>query len=92
MKSKHTVVTTVLLVLILLSATALAGKVMTVNGTITEDYLLVDDNGEIYIVTESDKGDQLLENVGQRVSVTGEVEDSDEGPVMNVQGFKVISE
>ncbi len=92
MKSKHTVVTAVMLVLILLSATALAGKVMTVNGTITEDYLLVDDNGEIYIVTESDKGDQLLENVGQRVSVTGEVEDSDEGPVMNVQGFKVISE
>ncbi len=71
---------------------AMAGTVMTVNGTITDDYLLVDDNGQIYIVTESDKGDELLENVGRRVAVTGDVEDGDDGPVIDVKGFKVLSE
>jgi hypothetical protein len=92
MKSRHSVKIAVFLVLAVFTATALAGGAMTVNGTITDDYLLVDDNGEIYIVNESDKGDELLENVGSRVSVTGDVEDSDDGPVIDVKGFKVISE
>lgn len=78
--------------LIVFSAAAFAGQVMTVNGTITDDYLLVDDVGQIYVVTESDKGYELLDNVGSRVSVTGDVEDTDDGPTIEVQSFKVISE
>ncbi|KPJ75982.1 MAG: hypothetical protein AMJ54_13285 [Deltaproteobacteria bacterium SG8_13] len=92
MKLRHFSRIAVVFVLVAFSATAFAGRVMTVNGTITDDYLLVDDNGQIYTVTESDKGDELLDNVGSRVSVTGDVEDSDDGPVIDVHGFKVISE
>lgn len=92
MQRRHCVKIAVLLILAVFTSTAMAGRVMTVNGTITDDYLLVDDNGEIYIVSESDKGDELLDNVGRRVTVTGDVEDSDDGPVIDVQGYKVLTE
>ena len=92
MNSRHCAKIAVCLLLAVFAATAMAGTVMTVNGTITDDYLLVDDDGEIYIVNESVKGDELLVHVGRRVTVTGDVEDGDDGPVIDVQGFKVLSE
>jgi hypothetical protein len=91
MKLKNKLQTAVGIILIFSSATAFTGQVMTVNGTITDDYLFVDDAVQIYVVKESDKGYQLLDNVGRRVSVTGDVEDTDDGPTIDVKSFKVIS-
>ena len=92
MKLKNLLHFAVGIMLIVFSATAFAGQMMTVNGTITDDYLLVDDAGMIYVVTESDKGYELLDNVGSRVSVIGAVEDTDDGPTIEVQSFKVLTE
>jgi uncharacterized protein YdeI (BOF family) len=92
MKSRHFYKIAAGIMMLAFAATAFAGQMMTVNGTITDDYLLVDDVGQIYVVTETDKGYELLENVGSRVSVTGDVEESDDGPVIDVRSFKVISE
>jgi hypothetical protein len=79
------------IILIVFSATAFAGQMMTVNGTVTDDFLFVDDAGKIYVIKESDKGYELLDNVGRRVSVIGDVEDTDDGPTIDVKSFKVIS-
>lgn len=92
MKSRNFYNIAVGILIVAFSPTAFAGQMMTVNGTITDDYLLVDDVGQIYVVTESDKGYELLDNVGSRVSVTGDVEDTDDGPTIEVKSFKIISE
>lgn len=92
MNSRHCAKIAVFLLLAVFTTTAIAGTEMTVNGTITDDYLLVDDTGEIYILTDSEKSEELLRNVGRRVTVTGDVLDSEDGPVIDVQGFKVLTE
>lgn len=92
MKVKHGMTIVVLLAVAAVAAAAVAGGTKTLIATVTDDYLLVDDDGEIYIVAETEKGDELLENVGFRVKVTGNVQEGDNGPVIDVQSFEIIPE
>jgi hypothetical protein len=71
---------------------AFAANSVTIVGTVNDDYTLVDDEGEIYFIAESENGDQLAENAGVRVSVTGIVEEDDHGPVIHIQSYKIIRE
>ena len=71
---------------------AFAANSVTIVGTVNDDYTLVDDEGEIYFIADSEKGEQLAENAGVRVSVTGIVEEEDGGPVIRVQSYKIIRE
>jgi hypothetical protein len=75
-----------------MAAVTFAGNSVTIVGTVNDDYTLVDDEGEIYLIAESENGDQLAENAGVRVSVTGIVEEDGNGPVIHIQSYKIIRE
>lgn len=81
-----------LLVLSIVLAPALAVETVTVTGTVTDDYLLIDDNGAVYVISGLEKGEELLGHVGRRVKVTGKVQDEVDGPVIEVKRFEVISD
>ena len=94
MKKQNTIgmVVAVFLVVMtfVMTAVTFAGNSVTIVGTVNDDYTLVDDEGEIYLIAESENGDQLAENAGARASVTGIVEEDDNGPVIHVHSYKII--
>jgi hypothetical protein len=80
------------LVILIAFASVSSADVMTFSGKINDDYILVSDDGEDYLVNESEKGDELLGHVGKRVKVTGDVQKSEDGSTIEVQDFQLLSE
>ncbi len=69
---------------------AMAAEKMTITGTINDDGALVADDGKTYEITESEKGAELSGMTGKKVSVTGEVEESEGEMEIDVEDFKAI--
>ncbi|MGD2272286.1 MAG: hypothetical protein PVI06_17935 [Desulfobacterales bacterium] len=78
--------------LVALAGPALSEQSMTIVGTVSEDYELESENGEIYILGEDDKSFELSENVGKRVKVTGTVSKTEDGMVITVKNFQLLEE
>ncbi len=53
--------------------------------------VIITDEGDDYLVDDTDIGEELLELVDSRVKVTGWVEEDEEGELMiTVRGYKVL--
>lgn len=62
-------------------------------GTVLSDNTFVDDNGDNYQLADSDKNEELLEYVGQRIKVTATVMDSEEGlKNISVTDYELLQE
>jgi len=71
--------------------TAIAGQSMTIVGTINDDGVLVDQKGELYIIGEDEKSEELTENAGQKVEVKGTMEESSDGTkTIAIESYKVM--
>lgn len=69
-----------------------AGEKMTIVGIITEDGLIVDEDGVIYEIGENEKFDAITEHSDVKIEVTGTVEEDDGGnKIIMVDSFKVLS-
>jgi hypothetical protein len=80
----------VLALTLVLSFQAFAAEI-TVTGNINDMYQIVMDNGDVYEVADSDLGNEMLENVGQTVTVTGTLAEEDEGvKTIRVIEYKII--
>jgi len=75
-----------------LGGPALSEQSITIVGTVSEDYELESDSGEVYILGEDDKSLELSENVGKKVKVTGTVMKTEDGMVITVKNFQLIEE
>ena len=63
-----------LMVSIFLSTNVLAEEI-TIRGTVNDKYQIVSEDGQIYEVAESEKGDEVvLQNIGKIVKISGTVE------------------
>ena len=78
-----------LLLVAMVSATALLAAEVTIMGTISQEGIVADD-GQVYAVAENDKGDELMELVDMRVRATGTVEEREGKKVITVTSFEVI--
>jgi len=78
--------------LAMVSGIALAGDDITVVGKITDDNQIVDDNGNAYDVADTDKGNEVMSLVGQKVQVQGTLMDEGGQKVIEVTTYKVIEE
>ena len=77
---------------VFLSATVMAGSEMSITGTVNEDGQLVDDSGMTYDIAENDEGNQIMEMVGQKVSVKGTVMEAEGTKIITVTSFKMLEE
>ena len=61
-------------------------------GEVNDTYQLVTDT-QIYEIDENEVGDELVyEHIGERVAVTGTVQEQDDLKIITVKSFKIISE
>lgn len=82
----------VLIIVAFLSGTAISGKTMTITGTVNENYQIVADDGQVYEVADTEKGDEVVDLVGKKVKVTGTVEESYGEKVITMTSYEVIGE
>ena len=87
-----------LLVTIMFMLTGAAGLAMDTStvaflATVTDGYQLVDDEGRPYEVENTAKGNELvLNHVGQKVEVTGTIQDEVDYKLVVVESFRVVEE
>lgn len=69
----------------------LAGDVAAITGEVNDSYQVVADDGLIYEVADTEKGNELvLNHIGEKVKVTGEVEEEDDVKILTVAAFEVL--
>ena len=78
-----------LLLVAMVSATALLAAEVTITGTISEEGIVADD-GQVYEVADNEKGQEVMELVAKKVKATGTVEESEGKTVITVTAFEVI--
>ena len=76
--------------LILICSNPVFADEITITGMINDTYQIVGDNGTVYEVADTDMGNDLLNNVGKTVEVTGEVVEEEGVKVINVKSYKVL--
>ena len=82
----------VLSLVALFCGVAISAETVTILGTVNSDYQVVTDDDQVYDIAENEKGDELVVLVGQRVKVTGTVEEEGDAKVLTVTSFEVIKE
>jgi hypothetical protein len=75
---------------VFLSAIAVAGSEVSISGVINEDGQLVDADGMFYDIAENDEGHEVMEMVGQKVSVKGTVVEAEGTKIITISSFEII--
>jgi hypothetical protein len=75
----------------LVAGSVWAAGSMTIVGTVSDDGNIVDDGGKIYMIGDNDKAAEVSEQSGNKVEVTGMVEESSDGnQTIMIESYKVI--
>jgi hypothetical protein len=82
-------VLTVLVGILLIAGTGLAGETV-VSGKVTADHQLLSDDGQVYEVSDTENGNQLLEQMEKKVAVKGTVAERDGKKTINVTSFEIL--
>jgi hypothetical protein len=77
---------------VFISGIAVAGSEVSISGVINEDGQLVDDNGMAYDLADNDEGNEVMEMVGQKVTVKGTVMQTEGTKIITISSFKIIEE
>ena len=81
------------ILVLMLAAPVLAVEVeMTFIGEVTDSYQIVTDMGVVYEVADTDMGNELLEQTGKKVEVTGTVAEEDEVKIIKVTSYVVLED
>jgi hypothetical protein len=75
-----------------LAAVSFAAEEESVVATVMEDSILETTEGESLEVADTDKGNDLLMNVGKKVKVFGQITEEDGARIIRVASFTVIEE
>ena len=75
-----------------LSFPAISADTRTITGTVNDYYQIETDDGTVYDVVENEKGDEVAEQVGMRVKVTGTVEEDEDMKLINITSYTVLGE
>ena len=75
-----------------LSTVALAAD-NSIVGEVNDNYQIVSADGQIYEIADTPEGNDLAENhIGEKVKVTGALEERDDMKIITVTSYQVISE
>lgn len=89
MKAKKVVLLAAVLLVVWAVGTALAGDVM-ITGQVNDDYQIVTEQGDVYDVADTEKGEELSANVGKTVEVQGTLMEEEGSKMITVSNFKVL--
>jgi hypothetical protein len=74
---------------LIFSSAALARSV-TIEGQVNDNYQIITEEGIVYEVAETEKGDELVQLIGEKVRVTGKIEENQGVKTITVISFEVI--
>ena len=91
-KKTKKIVTGILIIgfIALLAGIAAAADEVSITGTVNEDSQLVADNGQTYDIGDNEKGNEVMELVGKKVSVKGTVMEAEGTKIITITAFDVI--
>jgi hypothetical protein len=93
MKKTAVRVLTLSVFVLMLAVPALAVESeMTVIGEVNDNYQLVTDQGDVYEVADTDMGNDLLNNIGKKVEVTGTITEEQGVKMIRVASYVVLEE
>lgn len=82
-----------LAVFMILPLAASASDMVTITGEINDSYQIVDSSGQVYEIADTVEGNELIDSyTGEKVSVTGTLQEDEDGKIITVTSFKVIAE
>ena len=73
-----------------LTGPALSGGAMTITGTVNDHYQIVTDDGKIYDVGDTERGDEVTELVDKKVKATGTVEESEGMMMISITEYEIL--
>lgn len=77
---------------VFISGIAVAGSQVSISGVINEDGQLVDNDGMTYDIADNEEGEEIMEMIGQKITVKGSVMESEGTKIITVTEFKVLEE
>jgi cell division protein FtsL len=87
---------TVLVALVLMASvpmTAMASEPVTIQGEINDSYQIVDSNGQVYEIAETEKGNDLVENhIGEKAKVVGTLQQDQDVKIITITAFEILAE
>ena len=91
-KKTKKIVTGILIIgfIALLAGMAAAADEVSITGTVNEDSQLVADSGTVYDIGDTEKGNEVMELVGKKVSVKGTVMEAEGTKIITITAFDVI--
>ena len=91
-KKTKKIVTGILIIgfIALLAGIAAAADEVSITGTVNEDSQLVADSGTVYDIGDTEKGNEVMELVGKKVSVKGTVMEAEGTKIITITAFDVI--
>jgi cell division protein FtsL len=86
----------VLITLVLISAVplaAMASEPVTIQVEVNDSYQIVDSNGQVYEIAETEKGNDLVENhIGEKAKVVGTVQQDQNVKIITITAFEILAE
>lgn len=89
-RNKHLIVLCVLLAAMFAVAPVLAGGSATLTGEVSESNEIITDDGTVYTIAATEKGDELAAMVGETVTATGTIQEAEGEKVITVTAFTVM--
>lgn len=80
-----------LMSIMMFSLQATAAEVMVV-GMVNDSYQIVTDDGETYAVADTEVGNEMLDQVGKKVEITGTIEGDGDDKVLTVASYRIVDE
>jgi hypothetical protein len=73
----------------ILPLAAAASDMVTIEGEMNDNFQIVDSNGQVYEIADSAQGNSYA---GQKVRVTGTLQENEDGRIIIVTSFTIITE
>lgn len=68
----------------------LAAEMVTIQGQVTEDNQLMDEEGNVFVIAETEEGMQVMDMVGQKIEVRGTLTEEEGVKEITVESYSVI--
>jgi predicted RNA-binding protein len=91
MKRKAIISLLTVIALVFATGVALAAEAVTIQGQVNEENQLVDQDGTVYKIADTEEGMKVMDMVGEKVEVKGTVQEDMGEKQITVESFSVLN-
>ena len=91
MKRKALISLLTVIALVFATGVALAAEAVTIQGQVNEENQLVDQDGTVYKIADTEEGMKVMDMVGEKVEVKGTVQEDMGEKEITVESFSVLN-